>query len=436
VSSPLPWESQPVSKLSSLSALLLRSPLLWGGAMSFTFFALIHAGVITNALVIRYLAGHWVEYVETAMFCVGLAFLGLHVESLVRQRRRVGEPLLEPAADGGVDPAEATRLAASIPTAAVGYLPRRLREALDLVVRTGTADDLENHLKYLSDLDASRASQGYGLVRFVIWAIPIMGFLGTVIGITEAIACLSPTQLDNISGVVAGLGTAFDTTAQALGLSMILMFLQFMIEKYEQRLLGDVDDAAWAALAGRFQALGGGDGAALAVARLGETLGRGTARLLEAQEHAWASLERTATAGVRTLLEESGGAIRESLTAALDESLATWTTSFARTQDDLAARREDRWAAAAESLAAAVRGLEQRHDAIERQTTAIAGVVEATRDITALERSLDANLATVASTGRFEETLATLSAAVQLLAARAADQARDVHAIRRTGKAA
>jgi biopolymer transport protein ExbB/TolQ len=413
--------SPPVSKLNALSAQLMRSPLLWGGAMSFAFFALIHGGVITNTLVIRYLAGHWVEYVETAMFCVGLAFLGLHFENLVRQRRRVGEPLLEETTEGGVDPAEASALVATIPEKASGYLPRRLREALDYVVRTGSADDLENHLKYLSDLDAARASQGYGLVRFVIWAIPIMGFLGTVIGITEAIACLSPTQLDNISGVVAGLGTAFDTTATALALSMVLMFLQFVIDRYEQSLLAKVDDAACSTLSSRFQSIGDGDG---------------TARLLEAQEQAWVSLERTAAAGVRQLLDESGGAIKQSLTAALDQSLGAWAESFARTQDALAARREDRWVGAAESLAEAVRGLEARHEAIERQTTAIAGVVEATRDIASLERSLDANLATLSSTGRFEETLATLAAAVQLLAVRAADQGRDTQAIRRTGKAA
>ncbi len=425
-----------MSKLSSLSALLLRSPLLWGGALSFAFFALIHGGVITDANVVRYLAGHWVEYVETALFCIGLAFLAIHAGDLVRQRRVLGRSLLDDAPDGGVDPAEAAAVAASIPLGADGYLPRRLREALDLVVRTGSADELEDHLKYLSDLDAARASQNYGLVRFVIWAIPIMGFLGTVIGITEAIACLSPTQLDNISGVVAGLGTAFDTTATALALSMVLMFLQFVIDRYEQSLLAKVDDAACSTLSSRFQSIGDGDGTALAVARLGETLGRGTARLLEAQEQAWVSLERTAAAGVRQLLDESGGAIKQSLTAALDQSLGAWAESFARTQDALAARREDRWVGAAESLAEAVRGLEARHEAIERQTTAIAGVVEATRDIASLERSLDANLATLSSTGRFEETLATLAAAVQLLAVRATDQGRDVQAIRRTGKAA
>ena len=61
----------------------------------------------------------------------------------------------------------------------------------------------------------------------------------------------------------------------------------------------------------------------------------------------------------------------------------------------------------------------------------------ATRDIAALERSLDANLSTLAETGRFEETLTTLAAAVQLLAARTVDQRRgDIDAVRRTGKAA
>ena len=426
-----------MSNLNRFSALLLRSPLLWGGALSFAFFTLIHGGIISNATVIRYLAGHWVEYVEVALFCVGLSFLGLHFRQLLAQRRAVDDSYLEPSVDGGVDPAEAGLLAASIPDEATGYLPRRLREALDLVIRTGSADDLEDHLKYLSDLDAARASQGYGLVRFVIWAIPIMGFLGTVIGITEAIACLSPTQLDNISGVVAGLGTAFDTTATALALSMVLMLLQFFVDKYEQGLLASVDDASWKALAGRFQSLGDGDGAALAVARLGETLSRGSARLLEAQEQAWASLERATTSGVQRLLDEGGASLRSSLTAALDDSLARWADSFARTQDELAARREDRWTEAAAALAEAVRGLEGRHAAIERQTDAIAGITATARDVVALERSLDANLATLATTGRFEETLTTLAAAVQLLAARAADQRRgEADGLRRTGKAA
>ena len=426
-----------MSTLNALSAVLLRSPLLWGCALSFAFFGLIHGGVITDATVVRYLAGHWVEYVEMALFCVGLAALGLHALGVSRQLRRVREPLLDAIPDGGMDPAEATTLRDGLPAGRGDLLTGRLRDALDLVARTGSADDLEAHLKYLSDLEAARASQGYALVRFVIWAIPILGFLGTVIGITEAIACLSPTELENISGVVAGLGVAFDTTATALALSMVLMFLQFVVDRREQRLLALVDEAAWIALAGRFQSFGGDAGALTAVSRLGEQLGRGSARLIEAQEHAWKALERTASAGMRQLVDEGASSFTTSLAATLDDSLGRWGESLVRTHDELAERRESRWIQAAESLTAAVHGLERHHETLERQAELLGGVLNATKDIAALERSLDANLATLSATGRFEETLATLSAAVQLLAARAADQRRsDAETIRRVGKAA
>jgi hypothetical protein len=431
-----------VSKVNALSAALLRSPLLWGGALAFCFFALIHGGVIKDPNVVRYLAGHWVEYVETAMFCVGLAALAIKGIDLAGQRKRMGgEPLLPEIPAGGQEPAEAAALVATLPDGEAGgdYLVRRLREALDLVVRTGSADGLEDHVKYLSDLDAARAAQGYGLVRFVIWAIPIMGFLGTVIGITVAIASLSPTQLENISGVVAGLGTAFDTTATALALSMVLMFVQFAIDRTEQKLLAEVDERAWAALAGRFQSLAGDEGTALAIARLGETLGRGSARLLESQEQAWQALERTAATGMRRLLDEAGDRIQLSLSRSLDASLERWADSLARVHDDLAVRREARWTEAAESLAVAVRGLERHQDALAGQAALLGEVVAATRDVATLERALDANLTALSATGRFEETLATLAAAVQLLAARpqAADHRTvDLQAARRVGKAA
>jgi biopolymer transport protein ExbB/TolQ len=437
-----------VSKLNSLTSSLLRSPLLWGAAGSFCFFSLIHGGLITDVNVVRYLAGHWVEYVEVVMFCVGLAALLLMAGDFMRQRRHVGREWLDPIPEGGQNPAEAAALAAKLDEAADesgdasgGYLPRRLREALDLVVRTGSADSLEDHLKYLSDLDAARAAQGYGLVRFVIWAIPIMGFLGTVIGITVAIANLSPTQLENISGVVAGLGTAFDTTATALALSMILMFLQFVIDRYEQSLLAEVDASAWESLAGRFQSLAGDGGATLAVARLGETVSRSSARLLEAQEQAWRALERSAASNLAQVLADAGRTLNQSLSESLDGTLARWSDSLVAAHENLISRREDRWTHAAESLAAAVRGLEQHHAGIADQTVLLGRVVEATRDIATLERSLDSNLNTLTAAGRFDETLATLAAAVQLLAARAGDVSSDARRVdlqpaRRTGKAA
>ena len=221
-----------MSAINSLAAIVIRSPILWGAAAAFCFYSLIHGGMIDDPLVVRYLAGHWVEYVEVGMFFVGIAALFLRLQGVFAQRRRVDTEPLGPIPAGGQTPEDADALIEQLDEHDAGErLSARLRRALDFVRRTGSANELEDHLKYLADVEGARASQSYGLVRFVIWAIPIMGFLGTVIGITVAIANLSPSQMENITDVVAGLGTAFDTTATALGLSMVLMFSHFLVDR-------------------------------------------------------------------------------------------------------------------------------------------------------------------------------------------------------------
>lgn len=377
-----------MSRFNTFATSLIRSPLLWGIAIACGFFKLIHDGIIADPMVVRYLAGNWIEYVEVGMFFIGMAALVGKWFDVAWQRRGVNDEQIDPIPDGGQDPTEASTLLASLPEedqkGGAAFLVRRLREALDFVARTGTADGLEDHLKYLSDVDAARAARSYGLVRFIVWAIPIMGFLGTVIGITVAIANLSPTQLENISGVVAGLGTAFDTTATALGLSMVLMFVQFLVDRSEQSLLAEVDVVAWETLAGRFQAAADTDKASL--------LG---------------------------VIDHAGSTLRVSLEKSIHAVLSAWTESLTAAQAGLVAEHEERWAAAADSLASAMRAMEMQHAKIAGQTELLANVVNATRDLTTLEKSLNDNLATLAASGRFEEVLATLAASTQLLAARA-----------------
>jgi len=417
-----------VSSLTSLSRLLFRSPLLWGAGLACCFFGMIHGGVITNEYVVRYLAGHWVEYLEVGLFCVGLSGLGLKVLSLMTQRRELALSLLPPAPAGGQHPSEAAQLVRQLQDDADeepgGYLSQRLADALDLVMRTGEADELENHLKYLADVAAARAHASYGLVRFVVWAIPIMGFLGTVIGITVAIANLSPTQLENISGVVAGLGTAFDTTATALALSMLLMFVQFLVERSEYAVLEQVDDRAWDMLAGRFQTDGVADGSALAVARLGDAVGRSSAQLLEAQANSWKELERVAAGSLEGVFAGLADRLRETLADSLDQTLATWRESLVAAHRELAGERDGRWEQAAQTMDAAVVALESHQEKLVGQTATLERVVSMLDEIASLEQSLENNLAAVTATGRFEEAVISLSAATQLLAARARESHR------------
>jgi biopolymer transport protein ExbB/TolQ len=112
------------------------------------------------------------------------------------------------------------------------FLGRRLATALDFVNRRKSAQDLDDQLRQLADNDAMGLEGSYALTRFITWAIPILGFLGTVLGITGAIAGVTPEVLEeSLSTVTDGLALAFDSTALALALTMVLMFVASNLER-------------------------------------------------------------------------------------------------------------------------------------------------------------------------------------------------------------
>ena len=79
-----------------------------------------------------------------------------------------------------------------------------------------SAAGLRLFLRSLADQDSLTLEGSNALVRFITWAIPILGFLGTVLGITGAISGVTPEVLEkSLSTVTDGLSLAFDTTAVA-----------------------------------------------------------------------------------------------------------------------------------------------------------------------------------------------------------------------------
>jgi hypothetical protein len=97
-------------------------------------------------------------------------------------------------------------------------------------------------------LTASESS--YALPRILVWAIPLLGFIGTVLGISSAVNGFSiflekSEELDQIKEgigtVTSGLAVAFDTTLLALFLSVLVMIPLVLVEKLESRLLLQID---------------------------------------------------------------------------------------------------------------------------------------------------------------------------------------------------
>lgn len=402
----------------------VRSPVLWGSVGAVGFYSLHRGGVIAGEQVNRYFAGHPVNYIETVTFFVGLAALVIKALDLVGEWQALDLVSLEPRPERGQEIEEAPRLAASLDelpaTARQGLLARRLRGALEFVTRHRSAAGIEDELKELADADAATAHASYALVRIVIWAIPILGFLGTVIGITMAIAQLSPEALENsLPQVTHGLGVAFDTTALALALSMVLMFLQYGCDRFERRLLNRVQDQALAELGGRFDNFGPGGAAHVAeVRRMSEIVLRTSQQAVERQSQLWQATIEAAQGRWHEAATHTQAQLEQALGTALAQSLAAHAEAVSRSHRDTEERNRRHWSEVQGALGELTRALVAQQSELTRQGQVLLEVVSATGQVAQLETALNRNLESLAGSQQFEETLHSLAAAVHLLTAR------------------
>ncbi len=228
---------------------IVTSAWLWGTAVTFAFYAGLPFVPIYQDAIAHYFTAHWIEYATTGLFFIGMATLLMKAARIPAERSALNADLLEGLKlEANLDAVGAakgigTHLDLVARRSEDTILVRRFRDVIEYVVGRRSADGLEGHLNYLSDLASGRLHDGYALIRTITWAVPILGFLGTVIGITMAIANITPDQLQSsLPEVTAGLAVAFDTTALSLGLSMILVFGTFVIERAEQQTLDDIED--------------------------------------------------------------------------------------------------------------------------------------------------------------------------------------------------
>ena len=78
------------------------------------------------------------------------------------------------------------------------------------------------------------------MIRYLIWAIPSLGFVGTVRGIGQALSNADKALAGDISGMSQSLGVAFNSTFVALLISLVLMLVLHLLQKIEDNLLINV----------------------------------------------------------------------------------------------------------------------------------------------------------------------------------------------------
>ena len=116
---------------------------------------------------------------------------------------------------------------------------RALKAALARFGATRNVQDVSEAARAVVQAEAERLDSELSMVRYIAWAIPAIGFIGTVRGIGDALAEAHKAVTGDIAGVTAGLGVAFNSTFFALMLSLLLMFLLHNLQRAQERLVLD-----------------------------------------------------------------------------------------------------------------------------------------------------------------------------------------------------
>ena len=118
-------------------------------------------------------------------------------------------------------------------------LPRALLNALRRFNSTRNIQDVSSSTNIVFDSEADRLESELSMIRYISWAIPSIGFIGTVRGIGEALAQADKAVQGDIAGVTQSLGVAFNSTFIALLISIFLMFLVHQLQLFQERLVFD-----------------------------------------------------------------------------------------------------------------------------------------------------------------------------------------------------
>jgi len=172
-----------------------------------------------------------------------LAIMGYKGRRGMREQELLGRRLLDIPEGTSVlpqDSREYSRSLEALPEKEQDFLlPRTLLSALQRFATTGSIQAVSDTIKESCEVESDRLDSELSMVRYIAWAIPSIGFIGTVRGIGDALGQAYKAVEGDITGVTVSLGVAFNSTFVALVLSIIIMFCLHQLQLSQERLVLD-----------------------------------------------------------------------------------------------------------------------------------------------------------------------------------------------------
>ena len=120
-------------------------------------------------------------------------------------------------------------------------VPRALLAGLQRFSTTRNIQDVASATRAYCDSEAERLESELSMIRYIAWAIPSVGFIGTVRGIGDALGQAHKAIEGDIFDVTRSLGVAFNSTLIALLISIGLMFLLHQLQQMQERYVLDAE---------------------------------------------------------------------------------------------------------------------------------------------------------------------------------------------------
>lgn len=241
---------------------IFQAPIFWsvglGLFFTFAFYQILKVSPQQLSLLVRYATSHEVAYVSVAFFFTALCALVYKTLETFRQERlqsacetavedikiaRANEEFEDDATQISWFDAVWKAQTSLVYTSGFGV---RVREIISIQTRRKSLEHLDQDIKSSEESHADDQHDSYAMIRIITWAMPMLGFLGTVIGISATLGQMDASKLasgsqEAMNNLTRGLYVAFDTTAVGLVLTMMVMFIQFAVNKAELRLLRRID---------------------------------------------------------------------------------------------------------------------------------------------------------------------------------------------------
>ena len=186
------------------------------------------------------------DYEQETCFVLMLWALSILVykgRAVYRQQKLLEHDLLSLPENLPIGPEDTRELAArlqSLPqTDRESLLPRALLTSIERFGATRNVQDVSTAARDICDSEGERLESELSIIRYIAWAIPSVGFIGTVRGIGNALGQAHRAVEGDITGVTASLGVAFNSTFIALVISIVLMFFVHQLQLMQERFVLD-----------------------------------------------------------------------------------------------------------------------------------------------------------------------------------------------------